>query len=173
MLTAVLPCAAAIGGFGNAVKADIRTAMNKLAIKILTAMCITIAALPGFAKGASAGGMVVTDIVVPKSPFAAARTGAAYFSIVNNGADDDALVGLTSSVAAEAMLHESKNENDVMRMRMVERLEVGAGDTIDLRKLGMHVMLVGLEAPLKAGDVVKLQLTFEKAGVVDVQAVVQ
>jgi periplasmic copper chaperone A len=145
-------------------------AMKKLVIQILTAMLLTIAALSAFAKGASAGDVSVVDARV--THVTGAPTGSAYFTVVNKGSQADALIGIASDAAEGAMLHQSTNENNVMRMRMVERLELKPGETIDLHKIGMHVMLVGLKGPLQSGDRVRLHLTFENAGIMDVEAVV-
>jgi periplasmic copper chaperone A len=145
--------------------------MNKLAIQILMAMALTIAALLAFAKGASAGDISVAHASV--SHLKGARTAAVHFDIINSGLETDALIGISADVADEAMLHEMKNENNIMHMRMVERLDVVPGEPVDFRKSGLHVMLAGLKAPLVSGDVVKLQLTFEKSGAVEVEATVQ
>ncbi len=144
--------------------------MQKILIQFLTAIALTIAAILAFAKGANAGDIVVADISA--THLKGARTGAVYFTLTNQGPDFDALIGISSDVAEEVMLHESKNEDDVMRMLMVERLEIKPGEKIDLRTSGMHVMLSGLKAPLNAGQSVTLHLMFEKSGTVDVTAVV-
>ena len=39
---------------------------------------------------------------------------------------------------------------------------------VELKPGGLHLMFVGLKAPLKAGDKFPLTLTFEKAGTVEV-----
>jgi copper(I)-binding protein len=57
---------------------------------------------------------------------------------------------------------------DVMRMRQVEEIALPAGQTVELKPGGYHLMFVGLKAPLKAGDKFPLKLRFEKAGEVEV-----
>lgn len=170
MLTGVLSWAAAIGGIGNAMNATKIAAMNKLVIQILTAMTLTIAALLAFAKGVSAGDISVVEATA--SYVKGAPTAAVNFIVKNSGADD-ALIGISSDVSGEAMLHETKNENDVMKMRMVDELELKSGATVDLRKAGLHVMLVGLKEPLVPGDALTLRLTFKKSEAVEVEALVQ
>jgi len=63
-------------------------------------------------------------------------------------------------------------EGDVMKMREVEAIELPAGKTVELKPGGLHIMLMGLKAPLKAGSSVPLTLKFEKAGEVSVKLTV-
>jgi periplasmic copper chaperone A len=55
-------------------------------------------------------------------------------------------------------------------MRQLEALEVPAGQTVELRPGGHHLMLLDLKQPLKATDRLKLTLVFEKAGELTVEA---
>ena len=50
-----------------------------------------------------------------------------------------------------------------MKMREVKTIELPAGKQVNLGDHGYHVMLIGLKAPLKAGDKVPLTLSI-KAG---------
>ena len=100
-----------------------------------------------------------------------AKTGAVYFSVMNHGGSDDRLLAVSTPAADVAQIHETTMDGDVMKMREVEGgLVVGAGETVEMKPGGTHVMLVGLKAPLKKGETVALELTFEKAGVVNVDA---
>jgi hypothetical protein len=63
-----------------------------------------------------------------------------------------------------------KMEGNVMRMRELESpLEIKPGETVTLAPGGMHLMMMGLKAPLKQGEKVPLTLVFEKAGKIDVE----
>jgi copper(I)-binding protein len=64
-------------------------------------------------------------------------------------------------------------DGDVMKMRQVEAIEVPAGKSVELKPGGLHIMFIGLKAPLKAGDKFPLKLKFEKAGEVTVQVNVE
>ena len=90
---------------------------------------------------------------------------------------DTALVGVASPVAKIVEIHEMKMEGNVMKMNAVDKLALPAGKAVDLKPGGYHVMLMDLVKPLKDGDAVPLQLTFEdKAGkkqTVDVKATVR
>ena len=90
---------------------------------------------------------------------------------------DTALVAISSPAAKIAEVHSMKMEGGVMKMNAVDKLAVPAGQSVELKPGGYHVMLVDLAAPLKEGDTVPLKLTFEdKAGkkeTVEVKAVVR
>ena len=65
----------------------------------------------------------------------------------------------------------------MMKMSAVDKLALPAGKAVELKPGGYHVMLMDLVKPLKEGDTVPLQLTFEdKAGkksTVEVKAAVK
>ena len=51
-----------------------------------------------------------------------------------------------------------------MKMREVKTLELPAGKRVNLGESGYHLMLLGLKAPLKAGETVPLMLKIKTAG---------
>ena len=91
-----------------------------------------------------------------------AQIGAVYLTIRAPAADR--LVSLSSPVAARAELHESAMAGMVMKMRPLAEVAIPAGQTVALAPGGMHIMLVGLKAPLREGQSFALTLTFAKAG---------
>jgi copper(I)-binding protein len=102
-----------------------------------------------------------------------APTAGAFLTITNNGAAPDRLVSVSSPAAASVQVHEMKMEGNVMRMREREGgLEIAPGATVTLAPGGLHVMMMGLKAPLAQGDKVPLTLVFEKAGSIDVELAV-
>lgn len=124
------------------------------------AVAALLTALPAFAQ---APGIEVS------APWArptagAAKTGAAYLTIENRGAAADRLVAAAAPVADTVEIHTVVKDGDVMRMRPVQAVEIAAGATQKLQPGGFHIMLIGLKAPLKAGERFPLDLTFEKAG---------
>jgi periplasmic copper chaperone A len=101
--------------------------------------------------------------------------GGVFFNFIENKSNTpDRLIAasVSKAVAERTELHTMNTENDVMRMRQVNAIELPAKKTVPmtrgLLKDGYHVMLMGLKAPLKVGDKLPLKLTFEKAGDVEV-----
>lgn len=99
--------------------------------------------------------------------------GAAYFSVVNNGHGDDRLLAASTDVADAAELHTHIKDGDVMRMRRIDAIDLPAGATTALQPGGLHVMLLGLKAPLQSGEVFPLTLSFANAGDVTVEVQVK
>lgn len=73
------------------------------------------------------------------------------------------LVGGSSPVAKSLEIHEMKHEGEVMKMRAIEKLELPAGKVVELSG-AYHIMLLGLNKELKAGDKVPLTLKIEQKG---------
>lgn len=72
--------------------------------------------------------------------------------------DGASLVGAESPVAGTVEIHEMRMEDNVMRMRAVPKVELPAGQAVELKPGGYHVMLMDLKAPLKQGDTVPIRL---------------
>ena len=92
------------------------------------------------------------------------KTGAAFAVLANNGTAMDQLVAAESPVAERVELHTHMMDGGVMRMREVKAIEVHPGTPTVLQPGGLHIMFIGLRAPLKEGAAVPLTLVFEKAG---------
>ena len=90
---------------------------------------------------------------------------AVYLSITNHGAMADRLLAAESSLSRKTELHTMEVTNGVMKMRQIDGgIAIPAGKTIQLAPGGFHVMLIGLKAPLNAGEHYRVTLVFEKAG---------
>lgn len=135
-----------------------------------------IVAVLGLAWPSPAADITADDITVgnPWSRASAgpAKNGVVYLTIVNNGAAADQLVKAASPVAKMTSLHISKMEGEVMKMEPVEAIAVEPGASVELKPGGLHIMLMGLKAPLEEGQMFPVALTFEKAGSVEVKVMV-
>jgi len=90
---------------------------------------------------------------------------------------DTSLIDVSSPSAKFVEIHQMTKEGSVMKMRAVDRLPIPAGKPVELTPAGYHMMLFELKAPLNAGDVIPLTLTFEdksgKKSTVEVKAMVR
>jgi copper(I)-binding protein len=112
---------------------------------------------------------LAADVIEVRDPYArsaSAMAGAAFMTLANTGTEDDRLIAASTDAAQRVELHTHIEDGDgVMRMVEVEDgIEVPAGGETVLQRGGLHVMLMGLTAPLNQGDQIDLTLTFEKAG---------
>lgn len=115
------------------------------------------------------------DIVIerPWSRATPVKTGGAYMTLRNNGAVADKLIKVASPVAEKVEIHETKVEGGMAMMRPVGAVELKRRSSVQLKPGGMHVMLMGLQRPLKEGERIKLVLTFERAGTIEIEARVE
>lgn len=131
----------------------------------------------GFGGPAGAVEFKLGDIVIA-DPWARAsatkmmKTGAAFLTLSNHGAASDRLIAAQTPVAKKAELHTHTMTNGIMKMRQVAAIEVPPGTPTMLQPGGFHVMFMGLHAPLKFGTRFPITLIFEKAGKVEIEAVV-
>lgn len=122
------------------------------------AACIL--AMPAFADQIE----VIDPYVRVSTPMS--KSAAAFMEIRNTTDLDDRLLSVSSDEAARVELH-THLKGDQGEMRMVEVKEgfpVPAHGEHVLKRGGDHVMFMGLNQPLHQGDLVRLELHFERAG---------
>ena len=73
------------------------------------------------------------------------------------------LVGVETTAAGVAEVHEMKMEGDVMRMRAIESLDLPKGVAVELKPGGYHLMLQQLKGPLVKDSQVPVTLIFKDA----------
>ncbi len=112
----------------------------------------------------------VSDAWIREAP-PGARAMAAF--MVVESVVDDRLIGGHSGVAERLETHTHLHEDGMMKMRRIPALEVPAGERVELKPGGLHVMLINPTRSLVVGESVNLTLQFEQAGEIDVQAVVR
>ncbi|NPA42027.1 MAG: copper chaperone PCu(A)C [Aquificae bacterium] len=98
---------------------------------------------------------------------------AGFMKIINTGKEDDYLIGVESPVSEVAEIHTTIMEDGMMKMRKIEQVKIPAGQTVEFKPMGKHIMLINLKKPLKAGDKVKITLIFKKSGKITVTAPVR
>jgi copper(I)-binding protein len=134
---------------------------------VVFAVCLLIAGTAAAQRGA----VEVTDAWARATP-GKAENGAAYLTIASP--TPDRLTGLATPVAKAAELHmEETVAGGVMRMRPLTGVDLAAGQKIAMKPGAMHVMLVGLKAPLRPGQSFPMTLYFEKAGSREVTVTVE
>ncbi len=76
-------------------------------------------------------------------------------------AQDARLVSASSPVAGVTEVHEMKLVDNVMKMRPLPALDLPAGQAVELKPGGYHIMLLDLKQPVAQGSTVPLTLVFE------------
>ena len=94
-----------------------------------------------------------------------ARSGAAYFTLRNNGPEDDVLLGAESPAAGIVQVHKTTvDDNGMMQMEHLDEVRLPAGVELGFAPGGYHIMMIGLETALQPGLEFPLTLEFLGAG---------
>jgi len=140
---------------------------------LLALLALLLIASPAVAHDYKLGALEIGQPWARATP-PTAPTGGGYLSVKNTGTEPDRLISISSPAAQTVQVHQMKMEGNVMRMRELDSpLEIKPGETVTLAPGGLHLMMMGLKAPLKQGEKVPLTLVFEKAGKIDVQLLVE
>ncbi|SDU05964.1 copper chaperone PCu(A)C [Halopseudomonas salegens] len=99
---------------------------------------------------------------------AVAQTGAVYLTIRNDGDKTDTLLSASTPAAGKTELHEHVHEDGLMKMREMSEVIIAAGETVEFKPGGYHVMLFSLQQELSAGSELPLTLIFAEAGEIEV-----
>ena len=91
----------------------------------------------------------------------AQKVGAAYMTLEST--ENTTLVKAESPAAGTVEIHSMTMTDGVMKMRMLDNLELPAGEAVDLAPGGYHLMLFDLAKPLQAGEKVEFTLHFKNS----------
>ncbi|WP_341647120.1 copper chaperone PCu(A)C [Thauera sp. SDU_THAU2] len=122
--------------------------------KTALALALVLGSLPAFADVTVADAWVRATVAQQKA------TGA-FMQLKSDRAAR--LVAAASPLAGVVEIHEMRMEGEVMRMNPVAALDLPAGETVELKPGGYHVMLLDLKQQVKAGDEVPLSIVIEQA----------
>jgi hypothetical protein len=119
--------------------------------------CVSGLALALFAL-ASHSGVTATEAWV-RGTVPAQKTTGAFVTL--HSSEEAKLVAVTTPAASSAEIHASEDLHGVMHMHAVDALALPAGQRVELKPGGFHIMLVGLKAALGAGESVPFTFTIE------------
>ena len=139
-----------------ALRRDKQAMISLQKLFVVLAAAVFVAAPPAFAQS------VKVENAWARATVPGQKTGSGYVDLTS--AADAALVAAGSPLAERAELHSMTMDGGVMRMRALPRVELPAGKTVKLAPGGLHVMLVDLKQPLKAGDKVPVTLSVQSSG---------
>ena len=127
-----------------------------------------IAASAAVAHEYSLGALEIAHPYAVETP-KTAKTGAGYLSVTNTGTTPDRLLAIRTDLPRTEIHASEVDAQGVARMRPVEALDIPPGATVTLAPQGLHVMFMGLEAPLAAGASIPATLVFERAGEIAIE----
>ena len=130
-------------------------------------LALVVMALPAVAHDYMVGKLHIDQPWTRATP-GGAKVAGGYVTITNNGSESDRLVAVRADFSADPQLHEMSMHDGVMIMRPVEGgIEIPAGQTVELKPGGLHIMFMGLSEQLRKDETRKVTLVFEKAGEID------
>jgi len=139
--------------------------MKRLIIAAMAA--VALGACGGSGENADAPGvaMVEEDGVrfenaVFRPPFGGRDVAAAFVTISATGEQPVTILSARSEIAGDMELHTHLMVDGKMAMRRVERFEIAAGETLELKTGAEHLMLFGVEDEFAAGDQVVITLAY-------------
>lgn len=99
----------------------------------------------------------------------------AFGALENTGTTDVTVVSVATAVSPMVELHETvETETGEMKMREVEGgFDIAAGQSLMLEPGANHIMLMGIESPLVAGDMVTFTVTFSDDSTLEFDAPVK
>ncbi len=164
-----------------------RTPRKLLVLMALGLASVALAGCGGMEHSSSSGKAEATDAWA-RTTAPGQEMGAIYL-MLHGGAEADVLTGVSvpTSVAASASMHETvavdtgtgeamdmdhtmemgddaAMADGAMTMREVTSVDVPADGMVMFEPGGLHIMLMGLAAPLETGSTFDLTLRFAKAG---------
>jgi len=89
--------------------------------------------------------------------------GAAYM-VIQGGKQADRLVAASSARAAMVHLHTVEEQGGMAKMRAIDAVDVPAGQRVTLAPKSTHLMLMGLDSALVAGQTFVVTLSFAESG---------
>ena len=136
---------------------------------MLVATMTAVAACSGAAGPSATGTPAIAGAWARPAP--AGGNTAAYFTITGAAGQADALLSASSPAADMVQVHEVTTDASGMTgMHPIDRLDIPAGATVTLEPGGYHIMVMGLKDELAVGGTVEIDLVFEHAGRIVVQA---
>ena len=139
--------------------------------RLASPLFLTAALWAGAATAETATAPVQAENAWARATVAGQKATGAFMRLTASSASR--LVRAESAAAGVTEIHEMKMEGDVMKMRAVAGLDLPAGQAVELKPGGYHIMLMDLKAPLAQGTQVPLTLVFQDAQGAQSQLVLQ
>lgn len=136
------------------------------------AIALVIFSAPAFADSPPVETLSVQDAYAYATT-SVQKNGAVFMTISNYSGDDARVTEVKAAVSEGVELHTHVMDGGIMMMREVEFYDVPAGGKTQLKPMGHHIMLMGLHAPLQAGETFPMTLTFESGASLDIDVAIK
>ena len=134
--------------------------------------CITFLFTLIFAQNIFAQELSFSDVKIRLVP-PTSTVSALFMKVENKSNEKISITSIESNLADQVELHNMIMENGSMQMRPVEKIELNAKATTELKRGGLHVMFINLKKPLKEGETHKLKINLSNKKSQMIEAKVQ
>lgn len=113
----------------------------------------------------------------PRAQSSGNDVGAVYATLTNHGDKADYLLsaevlGDHARQVGMVQIHEVVTEGTSSKMQQIQKLEIPANGSVELKSGSYHIMLMNVNPPLAEGDILEVKLNFELAEAVTIKATV-
>jgi copper(I)-binding protein len=146
-----------------------RELMKKILIVILALLSLT---QPAIAKQYGFKNIIISDLWA-RPTIGKMENSAIYLVLINEGQKSDFLINAETDVARKIEIHKTISNNDISSMVHINKVAIPGKTTVKFSPGGLHIMILGVAKELREGDKFPLSLTFEYAGKIEVEVLVQ
>ncbi len=104
---------------------------------------------------------------------AAGKSSPVYMTLTNSGIEPDRLVAVEAKAAGRVEIQKAKKGSGATSYETIAAVELGAKKTVAMQPGGLRILLIDLKEPLRHEYTLPMTLVFERAGRVEIQAVIQ
>lgn len=115
----------------------------------------------------------ISDAWIREAPVNSDIT-ALYFDIQNSGSSEDRVVSINTPISDSAEIHNTIiDSRGIAKMVRLEEVKIASNNSLKFAPGGMHVMLIGLNKEIRAGEEYQININFKNSGTKTVTAKVK
>jgi len=126
--------------------------------------------LASLAAFLSAGEIEISDPTIKITPPNMDKS-AIFMTIKNASNADVSLIGATSNLTEAVELHDHVKDGEMMKMMKVEKIEISANSSVELKPGGLHIMLFELQNAVSSDTNASVTLKFSDGSEVLVEKI--
>lgn len=136
-------------------------------MKSIFVILVTLLSLNAHSHSDKKSSIQVEDAYIRLLPPSASNTGG-FIKLSNSSKKDLRLVKASSGISKKLELHTLIKDGNIMKMREVKDILIGANSSTELKPGSFHLMFMDLQKPLKLNDVHSVKLFFNDSNHIDV-----
>lgn len=123
-------------------------------------LLVAIFCLTGLGPAYATNTITIENAWSPEAP-PVVKVMAGYMVIKNTGKNDVKILSAKSPLFSKVEIHRTEMKNGMAKMVKQEKLLIAAGQKIELKPNGLHMMLMGKLKPVTKGMHIPVSITFD------------